>query len=392
MVLEKLEQFGYKTKSVQWRKLLDVAYQNKFQFELWPDEVPPVGPDFNYHTLSAQHLKLLIVPYIKRRASQYYDAELKTEAENLLELRHKQGHSDKTLDDIIDKLDVAVSEIDIVPWLKDHIEQCEKDDPKMFDIPLVTSASHIVLRKLGDSEKFKHSILKGLLQKYKEATSICGSNVGTPSGGRQLEDTTQDRRSQQQTSAACEYSIVRENHYTDDGLPHPECRPSAFQHQKSRKQPHAEDYGKSMNYLQLECIRLSYHEEVKGELKTDIFHHYLIQVNFQVIRHRYGAPHVELPPPDFVPAHPRPRLQSRPRPRAPTPDYEPPQHWDDEVQQVSPRHLHSYGYNVAHHHHHDFSAAGPSKVVARAHERSNYGRNTPAPGYNSHDRDFIYRD
>ncbi|KAG2119472.1 uncharacterized protein F5147DRAFT_647429 [Suillus discolor] len=217
MVLEKLEQFGYKTKSVQWRKLLDVAYQNKFQFELWPDEVPPVGLDFNYHTLSAQHLKLLVVPYIKHRASQYYDAELKTEAENLLELRRKQGHSDKTLDDIIDELDVAVSEIDIVPWLKDHIEQCEKDDPKMFDIPLVTSASHIVLRKLTDSEKFKHSIPKGLLQKYKEATSIRGSNVGAPSGGRQLGDTTRDRRSQQQTSAAREYSIVHEDHYTDDG-------------------------------------------------------------------------------------------------------------------------------------------------------------------------------
>ncbi|KAG1850328.1 hypothetical protein F4604DRAFT_1934508 [Suillus subluteus] len=376
MVLEKLEQFGYKMKSVQWWKLLDVAYQNKFQFKLWPDEVPP----------------LLVVPYIKRRASQYYDTELKTEAENLLKLRRKQGHSDKTLDDIIDELDVAVSEIDIVPWPKDHIEQCEKDDPKMFDIPLVTSASHIVLRKLGDSEKFKHSIPKGLLQKYKEATSICGSNVSAPSGGRQLEDTTQDHRSQQQTSAAREYSIVRENHYTDDGLPRPEHRPSAFQQQKSRKRLHAEDYGKSMNYLQLECIRLSHHEEVKGELKTDIFYHYLIQVNFQVVRHRYGVPHVELPPPHFVPAHPRPRLQSRPRPHAPTPDYEPPQHWDDEVQQVSPRHLHSYGHNVAHHHCHDFSAAGPSRVVARARERSDYGRNTLAPGYDSHDRDFVYHD
>ncbi|KAG1888874.1 uncharacterized protein F5891DRAFT_987757 [Suillus fuscotomentosus] len=199
-----------------WRKLLDVAYQNKFQFELWPDKVPPVGPDFNYHTLSAQHLKLLVVPYIKRRALQYYDTELKTEAENLLELRCKQGRSKKTLDDIIDELDVAVSEIDIVPWPKDHIEQCEKDDPKMFDIPLVTSASNIVLRKLADSEKFKHSIPQGLLQKYKEATSVCGSNVGVPSGGRQLGDTTRDRQSQQQTSAAREYSIVRENHYTDD--------------------------------------------------------------------------------------------------------------------------------------------------------------------------------
>ncbi|KAG2033055.1 hypothetical protein BDR03DRAFT_985302 [Suillus americanus] len=251
MVLEKLEQFGYKTKSVQWRKLLDVAYQNKFQFELWPDEVPPVGPDFNYHTLSAQHLRLLVVPYIKCRALQYYDAELKTEAENLLELRRKQGRSEKTLDDIIDELDVAVSEIDIVPWPKDHIEQCEKDDPNMFDIPLVTSASNIVLRKLADSEKFKHSIPQGLLQKYKEATSVRGSNVSVPSGGRQLGDTTRDRQSQQQTSAACEYLIVRENHYTDDGLPRPERRPSAFQQQKSCKQPHAEDYGKSMNYLQI---------------------------------------------------------------------------------------------------------------------------------------------
>ncbi|KAG1860861.1 hypothetical protein F4604DRAFT_1930178 [Suillus subluteus] len=359
MVLEKLEQFGYKTKSVQWRKLLDVAYQNKFQFELWPDKVPPVGPDFNYHTLSAQHLKLLVVPYIKRRASQYYDAELKMEAENLLELRRKQGRSDKTLDDIIDELDVAVSEIDIVPWPKDHIEQCEKDDAKMFDIPLVTSASHIVLRKLADSEKFKQSIPRGLLQKYKEATSIRGSNVGAPSGGRQLGDTTRDRRSQQQTSAAREYSIVHEDHYTDDGLPRPERRPSAFQLQKSRN-------------LDASDSR--------------------IRKKSKVVHHRDGAPHVELPPPHFVPAHPRLQLQPRPRPRAPTPDYKPHQHWDDEVQQVSPHHLHSYGHNVAHHHRHDFSAAGPSRVVARPRERSDYGRNTPAPGYDSYDRDFVYRD
>ncbi|KAG1817904.1 hypothetical protein EV424DRAFT_1540263 [Suillus variegatus] len=368
MVLEKLEQFGYKTKSVQWRKLLDVAYQNKFQFELWPDEVPPVGPDFNYHTLSTQHLKLLVVPYIKRRASQYYDAELKMEAENLLELRRKQGRSDKTLDDIIDELDVAVSEIDIVPWPKDHIEQCEKDDTKMFDIPLVTSASHIVLRKLADSEKFKQSIPRGLLQKYKEATSIRGSNVGAPSGGRQLGDTTRDRRSQQQTSAAREYSIVHEDHYTDDGLPRPERRPSAFQLQKSRKRPHAEDFGN----LDASDSR--------------------IRKKSKVVHHRDGAPHVELPPPHFVLAHPRLQLQPRPRPRAPTPDYEPRQHWDDEVQQVSPHHLHSYGHNVAHHHRHDFSAAGPSRVVARPRERSDYGRNTPAPGYDSYDHDFVYHD
>ncbi|KAG1803426.1 uncharacterized protein BJ212DRAFT_1304576 [Suillus subaureus] len=246
MVLEKLEQFGYKMKSVQWQKLLNVAYQNKFQFKLWPDEVPPVGPDFNYHTLSTQHLKLLVMPYIKCKASQHYDTELKTEAENLLKLQRKQGCSDKTLDDIIDKLDIAVSEIDIVPWLKDHIKQCEKDNPKMFDIPL----------KLRDSKKFKHSIHKGLLQKYKEATSICGLNVSAPLGGRQLEDTTQDHWSQQQTSTACEYSIVCEKHYTDDGLPIPECCPLVFQQQKSHKQPHAEDYGKSMNYLQvlIKCL------------------------------------------------------------------------------------------------------------------------------------------
>jgi hypothetical protein len=120
----------------------------------------------------------------------------------------------------------------------DHIKQCENDNPKMFDIPLVTSTFNIMLRKLADSEKFKHSIPQGLLQKYKEATSVHGSNVSVPSGGRQLGDTTQDRQSQQQTSAAHEYLIVHENHYTDDGLPHPECHPLVFQQQKSCKQPH----------------------------------------------------------------------------------------------------------------------------------------------------------
>ncbi|KAG1836439.1 hypothetical protein DFJ58DRAFT_734968 [Suillus subalutaceus] len=384
MVLEKLEQFGYKTKSVQWRKLLDVAYQNKFQFELWPDEVPPVGPDFNYHTLSAQHLKLLVVPYIKRRALQYYDAELKTEAESLLELRRKQGRSEKTLDDIIDELDVAVSEIDIVPWPKDHIEQCEKDDPNMFDIPLVTSASNIVLRKLADSEKFKHSIPQGLLQKYKEATSVRGSNVGVPSGGRQLGDTTRDRQSQQQTSAAREYSIVCENHYTDDEVSQATtCRGLWQVHELLA------------DSLLIECPA---DEQLESEADSLNASDSRITKKSKVVRHRDGAPHVELPPPHFVPAHPRPRLQSRPRPRprprlrAPTPDYEPRQHWDDEVQQVSPHHLHSYGHNVAHHHRHDFPAAGPSRVVARARERSDYDRNTPAPGYDSYDRDFVYRD
>ncbi|KAG2144234.1 hypothetical protein DEU56DRAFT_754299 [Suillus clintonianus] len=223
MVLEKLEQFGYKPKSVQWRKLLDVAYQNKFQFELWPDGVHPVGPDFNYHTLSAQQLKLLVVPYIKRKATQYYDAELKTEATNLLELRRKQGRSDKTLDDIIDELDVTVSEIDIVPWPQDHIDQCENDDPRMFDIPLVTSASHIVLRKLADSEKFKYSVPKMLLEQYKEATS-----------------TTQ----QQTHRAARGFSIVHEDHHSNNDPPRTEHHPAVLQPQRMqpRKRLHVEDY------------------------------------------------------------------------------------------------------------------------------------------------------
>ncbi|KAG2752744.1 hypothetical protein P692DRAFT_20816585 [Suillus brevipes Sb2] len=139
----------------------------------------------------------------------------------------------------------------------------------MFDIPLVTSASNIVLRKLADSKKFKHSIPQGLLQKYKEATSVRGSNVGVPSGGRQLGDTTRDHQSQQQTSAAREYSIVRENHYTDDGLPHPERRPLAFQQQKSRKRPHAEDYGKSYIIMMVRRI-LNCHPRTLSLLILDL--------------------------------------------------------------------------------------------------------------------------
>ncbi|KAG1784800.1 uncharacterized protein HD556DRAFT_1451367 [Suillus plorans] len=368
MVLEKLEQFGYKTKSVQWQKLLDVAYQNKFQFELWPDGVHPVGPDFNYHTLSAQHLKLLVVPYIKRRATPYYDAELKTEATNLLELRRKQGRSDKTLDDIIDELDVTVSEIDIVPWPQDHIDQCENDDPRMFDIPLVTSASHIVLRKLADSEKFKYSVPKTLLEQYKEATSTSGLNVGPPSGERQREDTTRDCRPQQQTHhAARGFSVVHEDHHSNNDPPRTEHHSAVLQPQRMqpRKRLHVEDYDQT------------FESEADSLNAPDS----RIRKKSKVVRYD-GAPRI-------VPAHPLPL----PRPRAPTPGYEPPQHWRNEVRQMSPQHVQAYGHNVAHSRH-DFSAAGPSRVVARGREKYAYGRNTPSPDYGGHsyDRDFDYRD
>ncbi|KAG1816428.1 uncharacterized protein BJ212DRAFT_1480876 [Suillus subaureus] len=350
MVLEKLEQFGYKTKSVQWWKLLNVAYQNKFQFKLWPDGVHPVGPDFNCHTLSAQHLKLLIMSYIKCRATQYYDTELKTEATNLLELRHKQGHSDKTLDDIIDELDVTVSEIDIVPWPQDHIDQCENDNPRMFDIPLVTSTSHIMLHKLADSEKFKYSIPKTLLEQYKEATSTSGLNVGPPSEERQREDTTCDCQPQQQTHhAAHGFSVVHKDHHSNNDLPHTEHHPA--------------DYDQT------------FESEADSLNAPDS----RIRKKLKVVRYD-GAPHI-------VPAHPHPR------PHAPIPGYEPPQHWRNEVWQMSPQHVQAYGHNVAHSHH-DFLAAGPSRVVARGHEKYAYGQNTPSPDYGGHsyDRDFDYHD
>lgn len=60
---------------------------------------------------------------------------------------------------------------------------------------------------------------------------------------------------------------------------------------------------------------------------------------------------------------------------------------------MSPQHVQAYGHNVAHSRH-DFSAAGPSRVVARGREKYAYGRNTPSPDYGGHsyDRDFDYRD
>lgn len=93
-------------------------------------------------------------------------------------------------------------------------DESKKDDPKMFDIPLVTSTSHIVLQKLVDSEKFKDSIPKVLLQQYKEATLTSGSNVGALSGERQLEDPTRNHWSQQQTCRpTCRYSVVHKDRY-----------------------------------------------------------------------------------------------------------------------------------------------------------------------------------
>ncbi|KAG2136458.1 hypothetical protein DEU56DRAFT_756361 [Suillus clintonianus] len=191
------------------------------------------------------------------RATQYYDAELKTEATNLLELQRKQGHSDKTLDDIIGWLDVTVSKIDIVPWPQDHIDQCENDDPKMFDIPLVTSTSHIVLCKLAHSEKFKYSVPKTLLEQYKKATSTTsttststnqptsGSNVGPPSGERQHENTTCDSQPQQQTHrAARRFSVVHEDHHSNNDPSRTDHHPVVLQPQRMqpRKRLHVEDY------------------------------------------------------------------------------------------------------------------------------------------------------
>lgn len=124
----------------------------------------------------------------------------------------------------------------------------------MFDIPLVTSASHIVLRKLADSEKFKYSVPKTLLEQYKEATSTSGLNVGPPSGERQREDTTRDCRPQQQTHhAARGFSVVHEDHHSNNDPPRTEHHSAVLQPQRMqpRKRLHVEDYGKSMNRLQI---------------------------------------------------------------------------------------------------------------------------------------------
>ncbi|KAG2092924.1 uncharacterized protein F5147DRAFT_779487 [Suillus discolor] len=152
----------------QWRKLLDYAFQYKFMIKNWPDNVPPIGPEFNPHYLSSQHLKLLIIPFIKRKVHLYYEAELQTEAENLFELEKKKSKGkhraqDHTVEDIMSKLDVTVPEIEFAAWPDDCLKQLQDKVPEMLDIPLVTSTLDVVLCKLVDSAKFKLSIPEDML-------------------------------------------------------------------------------------------------------------------------------------------------------------------------------------------------------------------------------------
>jgi hypothetical protein len=116
-----IAKFGYQPKAVQWRKLLDYAFQYKFMIKNWPEDVLPIGPEFNPHNLSSQHLKLLVVPFIKRKAHSYYEAELRTEAESLLELEKKKSKGKRrgqgrTVEDVMSELDVDVPEIEFAAW------------------------------------------------------------------------------------------------------------------------------------------------------------------------------------------------------------------------------------------------------------------------------------
>jgi hypothetical protein len=116
-----IAKFGYRPKAVQWRKLLDYAFQYKFMIKNWPDDVTPIGPEFNPHNLSSQHLKLLVVPFIKRKAHSYYEAELWTEAENLFEIEKKKSKGkhrgqERTVEDVINELDVDAPEIEFTAW------------------------------------------------------------------------------------------------------------------------------------------------------------------------------------------------------------------------------------------------------------------------------------
>ncbi|KAG1874039.1 hypothetical protein C8R48DRAFT_669671 [Suillus tomentosus] len=168
MVLEKTSKFGYRPKAVQWRKLLDYAFQYKFMIKNWPDDVTPIGPEFNPHNLSSQHLKLLVVPFIKRKAHSYYEAELRTEAENLFEIEKKKSKGkhrgqERTVEDVINELDVDAPEIEFTAWPDECLKQLSDEVPEMFDIPLVTSTLDVVLRKLVDSAKFKASIPEDML-------------------------------------------------------------------------------------------------------------------------------------------------------------------------------------------------------------------------------------
>ncbi|KAG0691614.1 hypothetical protein DFH29DRAFT_884069 [Suillus ampliporus] len=124
MVLDHTSKFGYRPKAVQWRKLLDYAFQYKFMIKNWPDDVLPIGPKFNPHNLSSQHLKLLIVPFIKRKKS-------------------KGKHRGRTVEDIMSELDVNVPEIEFAAW--------------------PDGAGDVVLCKLVDSAKFKVSVPEDIL-------------------------------------------------------------------------------------------------------------------------------------------------------------------------------------------------------------------------------------
>ncbi|KAG1781381.1 hypothetical protein EV702DRAFT_1193561 [Suillus placidus] len=168
MVLEYTSKFAYRPKAVQWRKLLDYAFQYKFMIKNWPEDILPIGPGFNPHNLSSQHLKLLVVPFIKRKAHSYYEAELRTEAESLLELEKKKSKGkcqgqERTVEDVMSELDVDVPEIEFTAWPDECIKQLNDEVPEMFDIPLVTSALDVVLHKLVDSTKFKASVPEDIL-------------------------------------------------------------------------------------------------------------------------------------------------------------------------------------------------------------------------------------
>ncbi|KAG1863186.1 hypothetical protein DFJ58DRAFT_725085 [Suillus subalutaceus] len=96
----------------------------KFMINNWPDDVPPIGPDFNPHNLSSQHLKLLVVPFIKHKAHSYYEAEFWTEAESLLEIGKKKSKGKhrgqkRTVEDVMSELDVNVPEIEFAAWPDD---------------------------------------------------------------------------------------------------------------------------------------------------------------------------------------------------------------------------------------------------------------------------------
>ncbi|KAG2159208.1 uncharacterized protein EDB93DRAFT_1099618 [Suillus bovinus] len=116
----------------------------------------------------SQHLKLLVVPFIKCKAHSYYEAELRTEAENLFEIERKKSKGkrrgqERTVEDVMSELDVDVPEIEFTAWPDECLKQLSDEVPEMFDIPLVTSTLDVVLRKLADSAKFKASIPEDML-------------------------------------------------------------------------------------------------------------------------------------------------------------------------------------------------------------------------------------